>query len=231
MKIVSNEKLIQRNRKIGQFTTLTSLLILAGGLYISFTDPNQILTAYGALAVGFILSQIGIYFGNRWGRRPRPDESLSLGLKGMDERHTLFHYSAPIPHLLLGPGGVWALIPYHQKGNFTFEKGKFRHKGGNLYLKIFGQEGIGRPDLEAENQITNVKRYLSKFIPEEEFPPIRAVLVVTNENAEIALDEAPVPGVHLKKLKEFIRKKIKENPIPPEKLSTLRQIFEDNSQK
>ena len=70
MKIISNDKLIKRNATIGQVTSLSSLVILGIGMYISFKSPEYFNISIGALLVGFILSQVGIYFGNRWGRRP-----------------------------------------------------------------------------------------------------------------------------------------------------------------
>ena len=41
MKIVSNNKLIRRNKKIGNYTTIGSLVILGLGLYISFTAQTS----------------------------------------------------------------------------------------------------------------------------------------------------------------------------------------------
>lgn len=37
MKIIKNEKLIKRNAKIGQWTSMGALVILGLGMYISFT--------------------------------------------------------------------------------------------------------------------------------------------------------------------------------------------------
>ena len=56
----------------------------------------------------------------------------------------------PTAHLLVGPVGVWVLMPRHQAGRITYDenKNRWRQKGGNFYLKIFAQENLGRPDLE-----------------------------------------------------------------------------------
>ena len=40
MKIIKNEKLITRNGKIGQYTSLAALIVLGGGMYISFSRPE-----------------------------------------------------------------------------------------------------------------------------------------------------------------------------------------------
>ncbi len=45
MKIISNEKIIKRNTQIGKYTSLAALLILAGGMVVSFTMPEQVYIA------------------------------------------------------------------------------------------------------------------------------------------------------------------------------------------
>ena len=139
MNIIRNDTLIKRNARIAQVTMIGGLLVLAGGMFISFRYPEQFGFSLGALMLGFLLSQVGIFFTNRWGRRPRPDELLAQALKGMDKKYTLYNYSGPTSHMLVGPAGVWVLMPYYQKGTISYDeiKRRWNQKGGNLYLKIF----------------------------------------------------------------------------------------------
>ncbi|HVN54208.1 MAG TPA: hypothetical protein VMT46_07750 [Anaerolineaceae bacterium] len=230
MRIVTNEALIQRNKRIGQIATFSSLAILAAGLILSFSspnNPNRIILSYVALIVGFIVSQVGIYFGNRWGRSPRPDELLTQGLKGLDDRYTLYHYTTPASHLLLGPPGIWVLLPYRQGGVISYENGRYRQKGGNWYLKIFGQEGLGRPDVDATNQVQDVKKLLEKELPEGNALDVNALLVFTNEKVELNLEDAPIPGMTLKKIKDTIRKKGKDAALTQEQVKVIAGAFGD----
>lgn len=215
MEIISNDRLIKRNARIGQVTSITGLVVLAGGMFISFTRPEMFSVSLIALLVGFGLSQIGIYFGNRWGRSPRPDEELSEALKGLDGRYSLYHYTTPTSHLLVGPAGVWVLMPRQQGGTITYDEGKkrWRQKGGNLYLKIFAQENLGRPDLEIGSEIHAVASFLEGRMDEEEVPEVQVALVMTNERCEVDADNAPAPTLEKKKLKDFIRKTAKGKPI------------------
>jgi hypothetical protein len=176
-----------------------------------------------ALLVGFGLSQVGIYFGNRWGRRPRPDEVLDLALKGLDGRYSIYHYTTPTSHLLVGPAGVWVLMPRHQSGTITYDdnKNRWRQKGGNLYLKIFAQENLGRPDLEVGAEINAITSFLEAQLDEENTPEVSAILVMTNEKCIIDADNAPIPTLEAKKLKDFIRKTAKGKPIS---LDLVREI-------
>jgi hypothetical protein len=227
MKIVSNEPLIRRNKRLGQYAMFGGLAVLAVGLVLSFQNNSSLLVySYVSLLIGVVLSQVGIYFSNRWGRSPRPDALIAQGLKGLDDRYTLLNFSSPVSYLLLGPAGVWILIPYHQKGKITYENGRWRQKGGNFYMKIFAQEGIGRPDLEVTHQVNELTKGLSSALTEDQRPPINTALVFMNDKAEIEADQAPCPTLKLSKLKEFIRKKAKENAFPPEVVQTLQDAFE-----
>jgi len=220
MEIITNKGLIKRNARIGQISSIVGLLVLAGGMYISFTQAQLFNLSLAALLVGFALSQVGIYFG----KRPRPDEMLNQALKGLDDRYHLYHYSSPTSHLLVGPAGVWVLLPRNQRGTITYEKERWRQRGGNLYLKIFAQEGLGRPDLEITGEIQSSKRFLSKILPEDDIPEVQAALIFTNDRTEVQADNAPTTTLHVKKLKDFIRKTAKSKPIS---MDTVKEIQEE----
>ncbi len=217
MKIIKNEKLIKRNSRIGQWTSLGALAVLGVGMYISFQRPDLFTYSIGALIVGFMMTQVGMYFTNRWGRSPRPDEQLDAALKGLPGDTSIYHYVTPASHLLIGPAGIWILQVYHQRGKFFYAKNRWQNSGGGFmqaYMKIFGQEGLGRPDLEVASEVDSVKKFLSKQTEETELPEIQAALVFTNEQAEIEeSDEMPMPAMKLKQLKEFFRQKSKDKTI------------------
>jgi hypothetical protein len=228
MEIATNDRLIHRNARIGQITSIVGLLVLAGGMFISFTRPEYFSISLVALLVGFGLSQIGIYFGNRWGRRPRPDEVLNAALKGLDGRYSLYHYTSPTSHLLVGPAGVWVLMPRHQAGVITYDENKkrWRQKGGNLYLKIFAQENLGRPDLEVGSEMHAISSFLEEHLGEEMVPDVQAALIMTNEKCEVDADNAPAPTMEVRKLKDFIRKTAKAKPISLDLVREIQESFD-----
>ncbi len=215
MKIVSNTKLIRRNKKIGQALTFGALIILGIGLYFSFTQPEQVTITFGALLFGFLMTQIGIYFGNRWGRSPRPDELLSDNLKGLEDKNTLYHYTTDIPHALIGPTGIFALIPISVAGTILYDekKERFKQKGGNLYLRIFGQESIGRPEMDAQYTSADLEKFLKKKFPDLEIPPVEPILVFTHPKVSIEANGSPLTALRIEKLKDNIRKREKTIPL------------------
>jgi len=230
MQIVKNENLITRNARISSIVTLVSLVVLGVGMYITFTRPDLINLSIIALLLGFLLSQVGIFLTNRWGRKPRPDQMLDSALKGLDKHYALYHYQAPPAHVLVGPAGVWVINTKHQRGTITYQKNRWRQKGGGFffaYLKAFAQEGIGRPDLEIESDIEGLEKYLRKRLPALELPPIQAVLVFFHPEVELQVDGAPAPTLPANKLKDFIRKVAKGKSLNPEIAQAIQGALEN----
>ncbi len=229
MKIIKNEKLIKRNSTIGNWTTLAAVAVLGLGMYISIKRTELFAYSLIALVIGFTLTQVGMYMGSRFGRSPRPDEKLDAGLKGLQNEFVMYHYTTPVSHLLVGPAGVWVIMLYHQGGQVTFQKNRWRLSGGGFlqaYMRIFGQEGLGRPDVEIDNEIRSLKKYLSKHMDESEIPEINPLMVFTNDNIEIDAEDAPVPVMKLKQLKEFIRQRAKEKKLSAETLNQIKTALE-----
>jgi hypothetical protein len=226
MKTVTNEKLIKRNAKIGQYTSLGALAVLGIGLYITFKMPDKFAYSLAALLLGFLMSQIGINFTNRWGRNPRPDDIIDKSLKGLGREYTIYHYVTPVSHLLIGPAGIWTIIPFLQAGTVVYDNKRWRAKGGGFlqsYMRLFGQDNLGRPDLEAEGQIESAKRYLKRSLPEgTEIPLVRAALLFGNPKVDLQANDAPTPAMTPKDLKDFLRDQSKEKTIRDESLALLR---------
>jgi hypothetical protein len=231
MNINRNDRLIKRNARIGQATMFVALAVLAGGMFVSFRYPEQANWSFIALLVGFVLSQVGIYYSNRYSRKPRPDELIDTALKGLDKKYALYHYITPATHLLVGPSGLWVLLPYYQRGTITYSKGRWRQQGGGMlyqYLKLFAQESLGRPDLDVSNQVSALNSLLQKRLPQESLPEIQAALVFTNPKAQIAIPEdetPPAEAVMLKDLKELIRKSGKTKTLSLDKVKTIQDAL------
>lgn len=216
MKIIKNEKRIKRNGTIGNWVSLGALAVLGIGMYLSFTRPDLFTYSLICLLLGFIMTQAGMYMGNRWGRSPRRDEKLDAALKGLHSDFSIYHYTAPASHLLAGPAGVWALIPYQQAGTIYYEKNRWKVKGGGFmqtYMRIFGQEGIGRPDLEAEGEAAAAKKFLAKKMAESTVPEVKPLLVFLHDQVELEPGDSPIPAIALKQLKNFLREESKNRKL------------------
>jgi len=238
MKIIKNEKLIKRNAKIGQYASFAGIIAIVGVSFFliqSIRNPesatdNTTWIMFIVLIVSMIISQVSMYFGTRWGRRP--DEAIDKALKGLPGDYTTYHYSSPVPHLLVGPAGIWLLLPYFLRGNITYKKNRWRVGGGGFaqsYLRIFGQESVGRPDLEVGAQANALeKRFKKKFAEGAPIPPIQAALVFLDDQANVLADDAPLPTIPIKKLKDLLRKTAKESPLAADDLARVKAALADN---
>ncbi len=229
MKTVTDIKKIQRNAKIGKYANTGALIVLGIGLYVSFSRPDQFALSAGALLIGFFLSQLGMYYGNRWGRTPRPDEVIDKSMKGLGREYTIYHYVTPVSHLILGPAGIWVILPYLISGTVVYEKKRWKVKGGGFaqsYLRLFGQENIGRPDLEASSEVESLTRYFKRVLPPTtEMPPIRSALFFAHPKVELHVEESPLPVLTPKNLKDFMREAGRPKPIGDLTLETIRQAL------
>ncbi len=242
MRLVTNETLIKRNATIGRYATGAGLVVLVSALIFNFlfivppgseprTLPLPFLTELVArpeaqfvpviaLVVGFLLSNIGTAYSNRWVRPPRPDEALDAALKGLDDRHVLYHYRLPASHVLVAPSGVYALLPKRQGGRISFAEGKWKQEGHSRFMAIFAQDGLGNPTLELEGEMAALQKYLDKNLPEAQVP-VRGIVVFTNTAVAVDADEAPLPSLHTKKLKEYIRRQPKSATLSKTMLNEL----------
>lgn len=232
MQIVTNQKTIQRNKRIGSFATLAAILLFGVGIVFTWTVKDQqvlqqyVWLMYGTLVLGFIAAQVGIGLGNRFGRTPRMDEHLNAALKGLTKDYTLYHYASPVSHLLVGPAGVWVIETYYQRGKIVYEKNRWQQRGGGAllaYLKLFAQEGLGRPDLDVENDLKALQKTLAPALGAE-MPSLNAALVFLDPRAELAADEAPYPTLRPNGLKDLFRQAAKAHPLETavyEKIKTL----------
>jgi hypothetical protein len=227
MEIITNEALIKRNAVLSRVCSFGGIAVLGIGMFLSLKRQDLFYLSMLCLLGGFLLSQVGIYYGNRWGRRPRPDEYINAALKGLDGRYYLYHYVTPVSHLSVGPAGIWVLLPRMIPGLITYDETRKRwnQKGGSLYLKIFAQESLGRPDLEIASDRDAIKRFFDNSLPDNNLPEAQAILLFANEKAEVDADNAPVPTVPLKKLKDVIRKAAKSKPMSADLITKIQEIL------
>jgi hypothetical protein len=89
-------------------------------------------------------------------------------------------------------------------------------------MRLFGQESIGRPDMELDNEINSLKKYLAKQMDESDIPEIKPLIVFTSDDIEIDAADAPIPTLKVKQLKDFMRQRAKEKPISQAQLAAIK---------
>ena len=221
MKIIIDEKKVTKYRKIGSYFIWATFALLIVGMLLTF-NQELINTYVGfyftALFLALISSQVGTIITNRYGGNPRQDEMINAALKGIDDRHYLYHYNAGASHLMVGPSGVHVIVPYFQGGTISYDetKGRWKQTGTNGFLKLFSQNNLGRPDVDVREYITEATKFLTKKMGKELPAPVQAVMVFTNEKAVVQAPNAPIQTIPASKLKDYIRRKIKEDNLSAE---------------
>lgn len=228
MIVTRDDKKIARFRTVGQVTSFAGMAALIGGMVLIFIgDPEQVFyLQLAALLGGWALSQVGIYYANRYLRRPRPDEVLDEALDKVAKDGRLYHYILPTPHVLLLPTGIVIFINKFQGGNISVVDDKWRQTKLGL-RRFFGQEGIGNPTKEAEHAIGLIANFLKKNAPEVEEVPIGALIVFTFKGAqELDLKGSTLPAMHYTKLKGFLKQQKQSQKMSPANYEAIRTAFD-----
>ncbi|HIQ05471.1 MAG TPA: hypothetical protein EYH31_07205 [Anaerolineae bacterium] len=234
MRFQSNEKLIRRRAKIGQYASLIGLGVLLAGMVLSFqarpNNPNSsrwIAISFLALAVGFIAANIGTYNLRRFGRSPRPDQAVAATLKGFDDRYRFYSWLLPANYVLLGPPGLFVFLARDQDGLIRCDGGRWRQPFslGRL-LTLFAQEGVGNPSKELREEIERLRGFIAANLPEAADVPIHGSVVFFNPKVRLELNNPDVPVLTTKQVKGFIRSRAKEQRLSAEQLRQLEQLFE-----
>ncbi len=231
MKLVRNEKHISRNKLLGRILTFSSLGVLGLGLYFAFKkEMNLILYSYVCLIVGFILTQIGLNFVNRYGRSPRYDEIFGSAFEKLRHEYTYYVYTTPVPMLLMGPCRIWMPIPVNATGEISYVDGKWVHKTRNRIQKMMGQDSVGKPDREVADASAALSKYLTeKGVPADLHPELKPIMVVYLKETQLGdVSKAPYPVVEMEDLKRYIRRMDREqcaDPISPETAEKLKQAL------
>jgi hypothetical protein len=225
MKIIRNDKLIKRNGKISQYVLIAALTTLVVGIYLTITksSPEEIGWAYLFLIPSYILVQVSIAMGNRWSRSPRPDEVVAQSLKGLDNQYSLYIFTTSIPHLLIGPAGIWIIKTYHQSGKIFVDekKGTLKQKGGgNFFTRIFASEGIGNVVKETEELINRLEKYFQKQEISNS-PEIKAVNVFLSPEVVLDVPTFTETITTPEKLKDFFRRTAKQVNMSSDEIEKL----------
>jgi hypothetical protein len=164
---------------------------------------------------------------NRWVREPRADQALAKGLKGFDNRYRLYNYELPAPHVLLSPLGLHVLTAMGQDGQIRLEGDKFHRafSPGRL-LRFMGEEGLGKPFVEADSQVAALREFLQENDMGDGVD-IQNTLVFFNPKAQLSVSDPPRPVVVPKGLKKVIRRQ-QGQKMQAEQYARLKALFEED---
>jgi hypothetical protein len=216
MQVYRNDQFIQRRAKLGRYANLGGMGILLFGLIVNLSmRADGLLLSMLALIVGFALYQVGMNLTLRYGRSERPDQILVKALKGFDNRYHLFQFTSPAGNTLVTPNACLVFTVKMQGKRIRYENGKWKHTMGwqGIFFWLAG-DSLGNPTREATGEAESLRRYLAKKLPGVDVP-IQPVIVFGNSSAEVEAGDSPIPALHYKKLKDWLRGPGKGGSLSP----------------
>lgn len=231
MKIIDNDALFTRNTRIGFVANILGVLLVVAASYVLFTSSTIPFGLYLALMLGgIIMLQVGLFM-SRWSRRP--DWEINEALKGLSNDYTIYHHRGPVPHLLVGPSGLWILLPKFTLGTIIYnaEKQRWRARSPNAFTALYRrltQEGIGRPHLEAMYEAADLDRHLQKHWDGEEPLHVQVAVVFADARTKVEVENTDLPAASIKNLKQVILKGAPEAKLSKTPIKKLNEIFQEN---
>jgi hypothetical protein len=200
MRVIINQALIDRYRRISHILFFVSLAGMGIGFFYTWTaDPNSQTSQLSCLILPILLlmTLTSVRMANTWIREPRPVTSLSEALKGLGKRYTIFHHILPAPHVLIGPEGVFTLTtvwqerPYRVKGNKWYgEEGLMRKLNG--YMR---QDLLGNPFQTALFEAQRIQKLVDQIAPESGVE-VQPLIVFISPRASFEAEDPVLPVLY-----------------------------------
>jgi hypothetical protein len=207
MKSLRNLPKMQRMATIANALSVGGLFLLLAGVLVNLFLPAYYSLALGLIIVGGTASVVGIYFANRWVKKPRPEDTLDQSLKGMTNVYRFYHYpDLPYDHVLLTPEKVVAVQTVNIEGDFLYEKGKWQEKMTvGRAIRYIVEEHLGNPVKEAQDAAANLSGHLEVECGQK--VPVEPVVVFVHPRALIKVKNPPIVIATPDKFKNHIASK------------------------
>ncbi len=226
MRIVLNEALVtkQATRARRALTFAVTLLLLA--VVLSF-KPQYVAPAYGILIVGTLVLHWGGREAGKWIGETRVDQALAKVLKNVNQGFQLYSYVLPADHVIVGRPGIFVLKVKPQEGSISCRGEKWHRPFNWRYLwRLLSQESLGNPTRQVNKEVDKVRRFLGDRVPDDKIP-IHPLVVFTDPNAHLEVDDPTVPVLHLRDLKAYLRDFPQGEAIPAKTLEALLTAFDE----
>jgi len=227
MRITTNTKLIERQSKIARYATFAGLGVLAISLISSFVNASNIAFSYISLFVGLVFAYIGSTLANKWIKEPRADKALEKALKGFDNKHHLYHYLLPAPHVLLAPTG---LLIFHVKpldGEIICRDDKWKRPWrASRLLGGMGQEPLANPSADVNKEIAAMRALLGEKFDKV---PMDGYVIFSDPRVQLDIENASVPVLRADDLKETLRKAKRGAALPQPQFDELEKVLDDQA--
>jgi hypothetical protein len=229
MKVIIDRQKVSRRARLANVVSLGGMLILLGSVVLPLFRPQTATLATPMMFAGMLIAMVGIYYANRWIKKPRPEDRLDAALKTLNDSYQLFHYpDLPCDHVLLTPNGVVVLETVNLDGRFSYREGRWKEKMTlSRALRWIVEEHLGnQPGQLAE--AADLQGRFAERLPDEANIMVKAVVVFTHPAAQVEIIEEPgAPVVKVEKLKKLVVEKGKR--LAPEVYEGAQAVLENKT--
>ncbi len=206
MKQIIDQERVNRNAMFSNIASIGGLFLLLASVLLPLFLPNLSTFSAILMIVGLGVSMVGIYYANRWVRKPRPEDRLEKVLKGLGDGYVLFHYPhLPADHILLTPAGVTILETVNLDGAYSYLDGKWKESMTiGRALRYIVEEHLGDPTRAASDSAEFLHRKLAEMDGLSGSIPVKAVVVFTHPLTKLDVKKPSVPVCMAEKLRKQV---------------------------
>ena len=215
MKILIDQVKVQRKRRLSNIASIGGLVLLLSSVLLPLIRPEYAAYSTVLMVGGLAVAMIGIYFANRWVKKPRPEDRLDETLKTLSDFHRLYHYpKLPCDHVLLTPWGVLVLETINLEGEFRYKDGRWKEKMGlGRALRYIVEEHLGNPVRSALASESYLKRQMNDDTPDGREIPVHSVVVFVHPAASLEVESPETPVCKIEKLRRYVNIKTGKLPV------------------
>ncbi len=205
MKIYIDRQKVNARAAAANLASVGGLFLLLASVVIPLFLPRWAGFSSVLLVLGLGVAMVGIYFANRWVRKPRPEDSLDKALKSFDDHYHIYHYPASLPceHILLAPNGILALEVVNLGGSYAYRNGHWKEAMTiGRALRYIVEERVTDPTLVAQAFVGELNRRFEKELGERINFSVKALTVFTHPAADLEIEGSAVPACKIEKLRK-----------------------------
>lgn len=207
MQLVANQQLVKNRVRLGLVLNFGAMGVLIGGAFLSTqVDATQSIAwqTWVAFVAGLGLYTLAQTQLRRWGPGRRQEEQLGQAIRSLDDRYKLYAFLASsLPdYILVSPAGVSVIVARTDGGLITCVKDRWKASTSRL-MSLFGP-GLGNPSADAARQLQKVRELLAANGLEA--VPTSAVIVFTNQKAQLRIEGCSATVTRTKELKDVLRR-------------------------
>lgn len=196
MKSIADREKLRRRASVSHALSLGGLAILLVGVLLPLWQSSALVLTEILLVGGFTISVVGIYFANRWVKKPRPENTLDKALGSFSDQYRLYHYSPLCDHLMLTPSGLVVIETVNLDGEFSYKGGAWKQKMSiNRAIRFLFDERLGDPIVRAQESARLASRWAEEKLPNGEKVPVTPLVVFVHPAAALNVDSPAVSVV------------------------------------